>query len=231
MAASSLSERLRVAILDDHQSIVDGYRYRLGQASGIDVVGVATYGEELEPLLARQPADVLLLDVNVPISASNRNPYPILNILPHLLQVHPNLAVVVISMHAESSLIKAVMRAGASGYILKEDQASIQDLASVVCAVAHGDIRLSPQARVLWQKRSTDALQPLTPRQLEVLSLCTAYPDFSTAELAEWLGIAPSTLRNLLSSAYLRLNVSTRAAAVAEARHRGLITPFPPNRT
>jgi DNA-binding NarL/FixJ family response regulator len=226
-----MSRKLRVAILDDHPSIVDGYRYRLGRSPGIEIVGVAAYGEDLEPMLGAHPADVLLLDVYVPTSAHNHNPYPILNVLPRLDQAHPNLAVVVITMHAESSLIKAAMRAGASGYILKEDRTNLEDLAGVVCSVAGGDIRMSPEAHQKWKKRSADALEPLTPRQLEVLSVCAAYPDLSTIEMAARLSIAPSTLRNLLSGAYLRLNVSTRAGAVAEARHRGLITPNLPQAT
>lgn len=223
-----MSTGLRVAILDDHQSIVDGYRYRLDRAGGLTIVGVAEYGEALEPLLADHPADVLLLDVGVPTSHQNRNPYPILNLLPRLHQAYPNLAILIVSMHAESSLIRAVMRAGASGYVLKEDRTGIEGLAGIITAAVRGDIYLSPEARQLWQRRSTDAREPLTQRQLDVLSLSAAYPDLSTAELALRLSIAPSTVRNLLSSAYLRLGVSSRAGAVAEARRRGLITPLGP---
>lgn len=225
---SATEAPLRIAILEDHPPIVDGYRYRLSDAAQFEIVGVACTGEALEPLLAEHPADVLLLDVSVPTSAENRNPYPILTVLPRLLQTHPSLVIIVITMHAESSLIRAVMRAGASGYLLKDDQVNLQRLADVVRAAARGDVCLSPQAFGLWQKRSTDALEPVTQRQLEAVSLCAAYPDASTHELAARLSIAPSTLRNLLSNAYLRLGVNTRAGAVAEARRRGLITPYPP---
>lgn len=219
---------LRVAILEDHPPIVDGYRYRLSDPARFEIVGVASVGEDLEPLLAAHPADVLLLDVSVPTSAENRNPYPILTVLPRLLQAHPSLVIIVITMHAESSLIRAMMRAGASGYLLKDDQDNLQRLADVVRGAARGDICLSAQAYALWKRRSTDALEPITQRQSEVLSLCAAYPDATTYELAARLNIAPSTLRNLLSGAYLRLGVSTRAGAVAEARRRSLITPYPP---
>ena len=65
----------------------------------------------------------------------------------------------------------------------------------------------------------------LTPRQIEVLSLCAAYPDAMTSELAEKLNVANSTIRNLLSSAYLRLGVRSRAAAVARAQQLCLIVP------
>ena len=221
-----MSTKIRVAILDDHQGIIDGYQFRLNGATDIEVVATALYGEELEPILANKQVDVLLLDVHVPSSASNPNPYPILYQIPKLLQIYPDLSVLVISMHAQRTLINAIMESGASGYILKDDQASIRELASIVRMVANGGVHLSPLAYQQLLKRHTGELgQPLTPRQLEALSLCAAHPGASTAELALKMNIAHSTMRNLLSGAYLKLKVRTRAEAVARARQSGLITP------
>src|SRR6188474_1832226 len=104
-----MTEKIRVAILDDHQSIVDGYVYRLEKEPQVEVVATMGFGEELEPTLKNIPVDVLLLDVNVPTSNENRNPYPILHAIPRLLQAHPDLNILVISMHAERGLIRAVM--------------------------------------------------------------------------------------------------------------------------
>ena len=221
-----MAPKIRVAILDDHQGIIDGYQYRLSGATDIEVVATALYGEELEPILSRKPVDVLLLDVHVPTSASNPNPYPILFQIPKLLQIYPDISVLVISMHAQRTLISAIMESGASGYILKDDQASIRELASIVRMVANGGVHLSPLAYQQLLKRHTGELgQPLTPRQLEALSLCAAHPGASTAELAKKMNIAHSTMRNLLSGGYLKLKVRTRAEAVARARQMGLITP------
>ena len=69
----------------------------------------------------------------------------------------------------------------------------------------------------------------LTPRQMEVLSLCAAYPDASTSDLAQMMSISNSTVRNLLSNLYLRLGVHSRTAAVEKAREMGLVTPRPPS--
>ena len=88
--------RIRVAVLDDHQSIVDGYLYRLKDLRHIEVVGTAAFGVELEPLLAEHPTDVLLLDVNVPTAPDNANPFPILHVIPDMLQKYPTFAVLVI---------------------------------------------------------------------------------------------------------------------------------------
>jgi two-component system nitrate/nitrite response regulator NarL len=219
---------IHVAILDDHQAIIDGYLYRLKNAHDIEVTATLLYGEELEPALMSQAVDLLLLDLQVPIGPNNPNPFPILHELPRLLQTYPGLDVLVISMHAQPALIQAVMEAGASGYILKEDMAAFRELASVIHSVTNQGIYLSPAAFQALSKRKTgDFAQPLSPRQLEALSLCAAYPDASMAELADKMEIAHSTFRNLLSGAYVKLSVRNRASAVLKAEQMGLTPPKP----
>jgi DNA-binding NarL/FixJ family response regulator len=221
-----MPSRIRVIILEDHQSTADGYVYRLKDLPEVEVVGTAASGAELESLLAEHPADVALLDVNVPTAPDNPNPYPILHVIPELLQKYPGLTVLVISMLTDRALIQAVMNAGASGYILKDDSAAIRELGPILLSVAGGGVYLSQQAHQQLFKRPPKQGEPvLTLRQLEALSLCAAYPDHSTADLASKLGVNHSTLRNLLSGAYLRLGVRSRTAAVAKARRLGLITP------
>jgi DNA-binding NarL/FixJ family response regulator len=211
-------------ILDDHLSVLYGHQRALEHADNIKVVGTAQVGEELEPLLVAHPADVLLLDIGVPTSAENKNPYPIMHLIPKLLERYPNLAVLIISMRAERAIVQSIMEAGASGYILKDDNAAIADLPAIVCSVARGEIFLSAQARQLLTQRKTGPAGPLlTPRQLEALSLCAAYPHETTALLARRMNVQNSTCRNLLSTAYLRLGVTNRAAAIAKAQQLGLV--------
>lgn len=224
------AEKVRVAILDDHQSIIDGYVYRFSSTPEIQVIATANYGEELEPLLAKHPVDVLLLDLSVRTSHENPNPFPILHVIPRLLQRHANLSILVISMFAEPGLMRSLIEAGASGYVLKDDQAALRDLGTVVLSVANGGIFFSKKAHHLYlQADSIENGERLTPRQLEVISLCAAYPDASTADLAQMMSISNSTVRNLLSSLYLRLGVHSRTAAVEKARELGLVTPRPPS--
>ena len=221
-----MTKRIRIAILDDHQGIIDGYLYRLGQVDDIDVTATASFGEEVEPILAQKAVDVLILDVYVPTSPENPNPYPILHLVPRLLAQYPKMEILVVTMHAQRTLIQALMEAGVSGFVLKDDQATIHELASVIRTVAKGGIYLSPFAYQQLMKHPAGELnQPLSARQSQALSLCAAYPDANTADLAEMMKIAQSTLRNLLSGSYLKLNVRTRSAAVAKARLMGLISP------
>jgi DNA-binding NarL/FixJ family response regulator len=221
-----MTEKIHVLILEDHQGIIDGYHFRLNNVEDIEVIATIGYGEDLEPVLAQHPVDLVLLDVSVPTSAENRNPYPILFVIPKLLKLYPNLTVLVVTMHNQRTLIRAILEAGATGYVLKDDQASIKELPSIIRMLVGGGIHLSQSAyQLVMNPQGSNLNQPLNARQLEALSLCAAYPDASTAELAERMNIEGSTLRNLLSGAYLKLGVRTRAAAISKARQIELITP------
>lgn len=214
-------KKTRVAILDDHISIIDGYSYRLSKTPEIEIVATGTCGEDLEMLLAQNPIDVLLLDINIPVSPENRNLFPIMAMIPQLLEKYTSLNILVISMLNRHTLIEAMTDSGISGYILKDDRESIEQLGRIVQIIAEGGFYFSPGAY-----RSDDNIpgKPvLTTRQMEALLLCASYPDDSTMVLANRLDVSGSTLRNLLSGAYLRLGVRTRAAAIEKARQMGLL--------
>ena len=221
-----MPNKIRIAALDDHLGIIDGYLYRLNQSPEVEMVGAAANAADFERLLTTQAVDLVFLDVWAPTSADNPNPYPILHFIPKLLEDYPHLAILVISAVNERALIQAVIDAGANGYILKEDTASIQNLGVIVAAVSNGGIHLSPMAAEQLRKRHSKTGEPaLTPRQLEALSLAASHPEWSRTALAKDLSITDSTFRNLLHNSYLRLGVNSLAAAIFRARQLGMITP------
>jgi DNA-binding NarL/FixJ family response regulator len=165
------------------------------------------------------------MDVNVPTAMDNRQPFPILHVIPSLVEKHPNLSILIISMVADRVLINVLLESGARGYILKEENAVIEQLGSVVTAVAAGSNYVSDRVfNLLNQGSRSRAENPLTPRQLQALSLAAAHPEWSGVELARELGVTHSTTRNLLAGAYVRLGVNNLSAAVAKAEHLGLLT-------
>jgi DNA-binding CsgD family transcriptional regulator len=89
--------------------------------------------------------------------------------------------------------------------------------------VSKGELYLSENAKVKLQEAGSGNKLGITNRQLEILSLCAAYPDLSSDQLADRLGVASSSLRTTLSETYFRLNVHTKAAAISKARELGLI--------
>lgn len=214
---------IKVAILEDHQSIIDGYHLRLDDASGIKVVGIANNGEELNTLLAEtQEVNVLIMDVSVPSSATNENPIPILHYVPQILQKKPNINILIVSTHSQPSLVKALANAGVSGYIFKHDSDSIRKLPAIIKNISAGGRYFYEELDEAKKKENTLPLG-LTTRQLEILTFCASYPDLSTEQLSQQMGIASSTIRNLLSETYIRLNVHSKAAAISRAKTLGLI--------
>lgn len=213
---------INVAILEDHQSIIDGYHMRLDDASGIKVVGIANNGEELNHMLQdRHDVRVLIMDVNVPSSSVNTNPIPILHYVPRILKDNPHINILIVSMHSQPTLVKALVEAGVSGYIFKEDSDSIRKLPAIIKTISSG-------GKYFTEKRQQETVvetnkHGLTGRQLEILTYCASFPDFSTDQVATNLGIASSTIRNLLSEAYERLDVHSKAAAISKAKTLGLI--------
>ena len=214
--------KIRVAILDDHQGIIDGYSLRLSQTANLEVVATAYYSDDMDELLEQYPVDVLLLDVQVPTARDNPNPYPLLHKIPKYLKKYPDLHILIITMHNQRSLIRATMKLGVSGYILKDDRAAIKKLGDIIRAIFDGGYYLS--------KGVNPVLAPhepfeLSERQLEALSMAAAFPDYTSNELTIKMGVAGATFRNLLSGAYTRLGVRNRTAAILKAREQGLITP------
>jgi len=200
-----MKRKILVAVLDDHLSIVDGYKFRLNQKGDISVVGTFNYGDDLPPFLSKNKVDVLILDISVPTSSRNSNPYPILFTIPRLLRQYPEMRILVISMHNQLSIIKAVLGAGVSGYIFKDDRATLSKLGEVIRTIAEGNYYFSRQVTA----KTSNTLHPesiLTSRQLEVLSLCASFPGATAPDL----------------------KVSNRTEAILKGRQLGLITPDVP---
>ena len=214
---------IKVAILEDHQSVVDGYMFRLREAKDMAIVGVAANGEILSDLLQEHPdICVLLMDVQVPISSDDSNIIPILHLVPKILEKRPSIHILIISMFMSPPLVKELVDAGVCGYILKEDSESIRNLPAVIRRVMHGELYFSEVVKEKLDGELQNTLG-ITHRQLEILSLCAAYPDLSSDQLAERLGIVSSSLRTTLSETYARLKVHNKAAAISRAKDLGLI--------
>ncbi len=222
---------LRVAILDGQQGILDGYHYRLDRLPNWKITVEALNGAEFEAQLAQTPAEVALMDVRAPAAADNPAPYPLVHALPRLLSRYPALAAVVFAVRAEPLLIRAVVNAGASGYIVKSDAPIYAGLPQVLATVHHGGVYYSPSAQdALRQTASGDDSRPLlTRRQLEALALSAAHPRHPISRIAQAMDVSPSTARNLLSQAYERLRVSSRFEAVQRAEQLGLLPRSDPD--
>lgn len=217
-----MSNKIRIGILEDHAVTAAGLESQLDQNPRLEVSWMAHYYQDLDSKLAENPTDILLLDIGLPNSPEDPEPYPIFHVIPQVLAEYPEIKILVISMHSRPVLFKMIKDAGASGYILKHDIESFQKLDQILIGLYDQDsIYYSPE--VIESLANQQGPPALSRRQAEIISLIASQPGMSTSLLADELSLAHSTVRNHLSDIYLKLGVNNRAAAIMKAQKIGLI--------
>lgn len=210
---------LRLAILDDHQLLVESLRLFFNREPGMTVVGTANNCAEAFELLTLTRPDVVLLDVSLPDGDG-------LERLPALREACPQAQFIVLTaLTNEATLLRAV-EAGASGFVGKHQPAA--ELRAAVRQVAAGEMAMPAALLVglLGQRRPTRATapqSPLTPREREVLGL--AAEGRSSADIADVLSLSVLTVRTHLRNAIGKLNAHSRLEAVATALRSGILAP------
>jgi DNA-binding NarL/FixJ family response regulator len=222
-----MQSKINVAILESHQVTVDGYTYRLNMVPDIEVKASCSFADEFESSLGKEQINLLIVGVDVNVSRNNRNPFPILYFLDETKKLHPDLKFLIISYINHPQIVKELIEAGINGFILKDDQQSIQKLGNIVEIIVSGGMYFSDGLMQNFFLKVPTVV--LTKRQYEVITLCAAYPDEDTYNLAKRLNISGSTLRNILSAVYEKLGVRTRAAAILKVRQSGIIPPWSPS--
>jgi DNA-binding NarL/FixJ family response regulator len=214
--------KIRVVLVDDHAIVRTGLKAVLGAAPDIEVVGEASGGREAVALLARTPADVVVMDISMvegdgitatrEITGRGGN-------APRVL---------VLTMHAEAAYLEAVLEAGASGYLMKS--AADRELVEAVRSVARGEMFVQPAAaRVLAQgvrrreEQATDRarFEKLTDRERAVMRLIAA--GYTAPEICEQLTISPKTVDTYKQRINDKLGLTHRADYVKLALKLGLL--------
>lgn len=205
---------IRVLIADDHQLLLEGLAQALNRLPDITVVGTAQDGKELVELAGDVPADVVILDQDMPKLTG----------IGAIKRLGSGTQAIVVTMHADEEHRAKAERAGAVGFLSKS--APLPLLAAAVRAAAAGEtfVEHVGGSEILdsYHEAQLDpGAAALTKRERELLSLL-ARGVSSTEELAEQLFISPKTVKNHLASIYDKLAVSDRAQAAVEAIRLGL---------
>lgn len=209
--------KIRVAIIEDHQSIIDGYKYRIEKDISISVVATGLNGAELFKIIRNHQLDLLILDVSIPTSEFNNEPIQIFQTVKTIKSEYPLLKIIIITISNQAPLIRKLLELNINGFILKDDRESIQNLTEIIRTVAEGEFHISKEA-IAHIRELKDYSVRLSPRQKEILLICANFPDLTTHEIADILSLAHSTIRNQLSRIYARLGVHSRTAAIDRAR-------------
>lgn len=209
----------RLMLADDHQMLREGLR-RSMEDSGFDVVGEARDGVEAVRLAESLEPDVILMDVSMPNCDG----------VEACRQVKASGSasrIVMLTMHVDKEVLTNAIRAGATGYLIKD--CSTDEIAQAVRMAAGGETVLSPQlarsmldeVRRLDQKARTEDERTVTKREEEVLQLIA--DGCSTPEVAAALYISQKTVKNHLASIYQKLDARDRTQAVLQAVRMGIV--------
>ncbi len=220
------SKLIRIAIVDDHQMLVEALTLVVANEPGLEMVGSVNSGSAAFELLARVCPDVLLLDVSLPDGDG-------LALVPQLRALCPQTHILVLTSMADQSTLLRAVEVGVSGFVGKHRP--VADVFAAIRQAAEGEIVMpsnllvglltgrQPSTRPAGPEREIPEYEPLTPREREILAH-TAQGKSGQAIAAE-LNISLMTVRTHLRNLMSKLNVHSRLEAVAFAMRHGLIEP------
>jgi DNA-binding NarL/FixJ family response regulator len=212
---------ISVLLVDDQDLVRSGLRRILRRKDGFVIVAECSDGDEVPDALAEHQPDVVVMDLRMKrvdgIEATRR------------LAAPDSPPVLALTTFNDDELLSGALRAGASGFVLKDSSA--EELIRAVRAVAQGDSYLDPAvtSRVLSTYRRAagehraDTVAELTARERDVLRLIAH--GLSNAEIAEELCISEVTVKSHIGRIFLKLDLRDRAAAIVYAYDHGIVTP------
>ena len=208
----------RILIADDHGILRAGLRALLNAEPDLEVVGEAADGDQALRLTRALQPDIVLMDVSMPgcggIEATGR-----------LKELHPDVQVLMLSVHEDTELLQEAIRNGAAGYIIK--RAAESELVNAIHAVSRGDLYVHPaMTRALFANTSsaqTDnhaAVETLTPREVEILRLLVQ--GYTNREIANLLILSVRTIESHRANIMGKLNLHSRVELVRYATKHSL---------
>lgn len=209
--------QIRIVIVDDQLVVREGLRMLLENHEGMRVVAMAGTRSEALEIIAQQPSDILILNLEL-------GGYSALSFIPQLREVANNARVLVLTGQRDSETHQKAAQLGAMGVVLKEDAADL--LLKAIEKVYQGEAWLDrlTLGTLLWEMSSRDkeSLDPqrkkissLTDRERQVIALITE--GLKNRQIAERLFISPTTVTHHLSSIYSKLGVTDRLELVVYA--------------
>jgi DNA-binding NarL/FixJ family response regulator len=217
----------KVLIADDHGILRDGLRALLDGENGLEVVGGVSNGHEAIRAAETLRPDLIIMDMSMPLTDGP-------SAINHIKRRQPDIRILVLTFHTDEQHINAALRAGADGYVLKDD--SRLELLTAIQAVLAGKSFLSPAIcnRVVNGYLGADAhsngvsapesgISSLTTREREVIKLIAE--GMRTRQIAQFLSLSPKTVEKHRSNMMRKLRLGNAAAVTAFAIANGFVRP------
>lgn len=214
------AEHIRIAVIEDDPMALERVKTALESAPDLSIIAVARNAAEGGVIIDAGGFDVLLCDLGLPDGSG-------INLIRKAAQKHPTTDIIVITVFADHGKVIDSIKAGARGYLLKDERSD--QFADSIREIRRGGSPISPViARQLlkeFQPKEQRAGGPtqdmLSKRELEVLNLLSR--GFSFVEIGDILKISRSTVATYVKNIYQKLEVSSRSEAVYEATSLGII--------
>jgi two-component system, NarL family, response regulator DevR len=212
-------KKQRILLVDDHEVVRLGLKSLLNQHPNFEVVAEAGTAREAIERVASQNPDVVVMDIRLPGGSG-------IEVCEEIAQKYPHIKVIMLTSYAEDEMLFSAIRAGASGYVLK--QIGGDDLVKAIEAVSRGEALLDPavtqrifqEVRKAAKEEEASAFSGLTQQERHVLLLVSEGK--TNREIAKALFLGEGTVRNYVSSILSKLGVSNRAEAAAYAVEHNL---------
>ena len=211
--------KMRIVLVDDHEVVRLGLKVLLEQSDHFEVVGEANNAKEAVEIAGKQRPDIVLMDIRLPGASG-------IEACEEITQLYPEVRVVMLPSYAEDEMLFSAIRAGASGYLLK--QINSEDLIRSLESVRRGDALLDPlvtqrvfqEVRRAVKEEEASAFAILSQQEKHVLILVSEGK--TNREIAKSLFLGEGTVRNYVSSILSKLGASNRAEAAAYAVEHNL---------
>jgi DNA-binding NarL/FixJ family response regulator len=211
--------KMRIVLVDDHEVVRLGLKVLLEQSDHFEVVGEANNAKEAVEIAGKFRPDIVLMDIRLPGASG-------IEACEEITQLYPEVRVVMLTSYAEDEMLFSTIRAGASGYLLK--QINSDDLIRSLESVRRGDALLDPlvtqrvfqEVRRAVKEEEASAFAILSQQEKHVLILVSEGK--TNREIAKSLFLGEGTVRNYVSSILSKLGASNRAEAAAYAVEHNL---------
>lgn len=211
-----IEQPITIAIVDDHSLFRSGLSNLLSEFDGLNVAFDASNGLDFHEKIKNHPeVQVVLMDINMPLMNGFET-------TKELKRLYPTMNVLALSMYKDDKSILNMLKAGASGYILKESKSS--EVLEAIKMIVEKNFYINElvSARLLFSIQNSDIRPLFTEKEMIFLQFCST--ELTYKEIADKMNISPRTVDNYRESLFAKLSIKSRTGLVVYAIKEKLIT-------